>query len=551
MVIPGEVGIVLRGGHTTSAPVDAPPSLATAERPASMVDRAAAGAAFEFCRRVELLLDTWSTHPPAQLRSGGLGVRDLKVTAQHLKVSEADTALLIETASAAGLLAARADADGNPVWVPTDTFDAWTTRPTAQRWLQLLTAWRDSPRAVALIGTKDSAGKTWNALAPDLTGRTLVESRAMALEVLGDPELLPPGQVLAAGTGIPSLVERIAWLRPRRPAGRAQEVVDALDQAATIGVMALGGLASYARGGLAGDATADALTALLPSPVDHVLIQADLTAVAPGPLESDLARRLQLLADVESQGGATVYRFAGKSLRRALDAGWTAAEIHDFLGSVSRTPVPQPLAYLIDDTVRTFGSIRVGHAEAFLRADDESTLAELLGNPKAASLGLRRIAPTVLISSTPLDVLLPRLRELGAAPVVEAADGTVQVTRPDVLRARSRRGRPSPARAAREEIRIASTITAIRSGERAAATSPARTGLSPSGSLAALRDAIESGTSVLIGYVDNHGSASDRIVDPLTLDGGQLTAHDHRADDTRAYAVHRITSVRPIESDAV
>ena len=27
---------------------------------------------------------------------------------------------------------------------------------------------------------------------------------------------------------------------------------------------------------------------------------------------------------------------------------------------------------------------------------------------------------------------------------------------------------------------------------------------------------------------------------------GVLTAHDHRADDVRTFAVHRITSVRPI-----
>ena len=36
-----------------------------------------------------------------------------------------DTALVIETASGAGLIATRADADGNPVWVPTDAYDAW------------------------------------------------------------------------------------------------------------------------------------------------------------------------------------------------------------------------------------------------------------------------------------------------------------------------------------------------------------------------------------------------------------------------------------------
>ena len=88
-----------------------------------------------------------------------------------------------------------------------------------------------------------------------------------------------------------------------------------------LGVTGLDGLSSYARALLAGeDETAQkTLAALLPEPVDHVLLQADLTAVAPGPLESQLARRLQLVADVESRGGATVYRFTPGSVRRALD----------------------------------------------------------------------------------------------------------------------------------------------------------------------------------------------------------------------------------------
>ena len=149
----------------------------------------------------------------------------------------------------------------------------------------------------------------------------------------------------------------------------------------------------------------------------------------------------------------------------------------------------------------------------------------------------------MLVSTLPLDVLLPRLRELGAAPVVEAADGTVRVLRPDVLRARGPKPRRTAPEAARESARIASAVTAIRSGERASAARPATaTPLTPSGSLAALRDAIEAGTAVLIGYVDNHGTATDRVVDPLSVEGGELTAHDHRADDVRRFAIHRITT---------
>ena len=40
---------------------------------------------------------------------------------------------------------------------------------------------------------------------------------------------------------------------------------------------------------------------------------------------------LGVLADVESKGGATVYRFTPESVRRALDAGRSASDLHAFL----------------------------------------------------------------------------------------------------------------------------------------------------------------------------------------------------------------------------
>ena len=395
---PGEVGLALRGGHTTVERVDDVPALASTERSERQVDAAAAGAAFEAVRRLELLLDLWGAEPPSALRSGGLGVRDLKATAAALHVDEATMALLVETATAAGLLATAADAVGNPVWLPTDLVDTWVLQPPAERWAGLARTWLDSPRMPGLVGSRDAAGKPWNALAPELAGSHMAETRAMTLAALA---ALPAGECLAAGTGVPSVVTLLRWQRPRRPRSRADQVLWTVTEAAVLGVTGLDGLASYARDLLAGedDKAHKALAGLLPEPVDHVLLQADLTAVAPGPLESQLARRLQLVADVESRGGATVYRFTPGSVRRALDTGWTAVELHEFLGSVSRTPVPQPLTYLVDDTARTFGSVRVGHAEAFLRADDETALTELLHHPKASALALRRLAPTVLVST--------------------------------------------------------------------------------------------------------------------------------------------------------
>jgi hypothetical protein len=59
--------------------------------------------------------------------------------------------------------------------------------------------------------------------------------------------------VLAAGTGPASLVARLAWLRPRRPRSRGDQVAWALREATTLGLVALGGMPAYARALLAGD----------------------------------------------------------------------------------------------------------------------------------------------------------------------------------------------------------------------------------------------------------------------------------------------------------
>src|SRR3954447_14006014 len=237
--VPGEVQVALRGGHTTREPVDVPPEVLTSERSADLVDRAATGAAFEVVRRVELVVDHWGARPPVALRTGAVAVRDLKATADALQLDEPAAAFLVEIAAAAGLLATWPDSDGNPAWTPTDAFDTWCDEPAAERWRRVATAWLETERLPHLVGTRDDSGKTRNALDPDLTSRIAPETRRMALAALAD---LPPGVVLATGTGTPSLVARVAWERPRRPPSRHDEVVAALDESAQIGLTGLGGL---------------------------------------------------------------------------------------------------------------------------------------------------------------------------------------------------------------------------------------------------------------------------------------------------------------------
>ncbi|MFJ3585935.1 helicase-associated domain-containing protein [Streptomyces sp. NPDC090127] len=319
---------------------------------------------------------------------------------------------------------------------------------------------------------------------------------------------------------------------------------------------------------VAASRAATLLAPLLPEAVDHVLLQADLTAVAPGPLRRPLADMLSVLADVESKGGATVYRFTPGSVRRALDAGRSASDLHDFLTAHSRTPVPQPLSYLIDDVARRHGHLRIGAASAYVRCDDDAVLGEILADKRSASLRLRRLAPTVLAAQTDPAALLDGLRSMGYAPAAESAAGDVLVTRADAYRTGARTapapvpdGPPAP-----DTTLLGAAVRAIRAGDLAStavrkerpdsAQTPARAAgalprTSSAETLATVQAAAMTGSAVWIGYVNAEGAASQRVIAPVRVEGGFVTGYDHTADEVRTYPLHRITGVAELADDQV
>ena len=66
--------------------------------------------------------------------------------------------------------------------------------------------------------------------------------------------------------------------------------------------------------------------------------------------------------------------------------------------------------------------------------------------------------------------------------------------------------------------------------------------------LEAARRELASGRDVVIGYVDAAGVATQRVVRPLGVNGGQLVAWDETQGRPREFAVHRVTSVMSAEA---
>ncbi|MEU5695770.1 helicase-associated domain-containing protein [Actinosynnema sp. NPDC020468] len=548
--LPREIGLKVRGDRPLASAASAEPPLTTRSLDPVGADSTGGGAALELCRHVEGLLTAWSAEPPAVLRSGGLGVREVRRLAKDLGVDEPRAALLVELVVNAGLVA---DSDGTePEWVPTTQADGWLTAGPEHRWATLAQAWLDLPRLPGLIGGRDDRDRLLNPLAPELNRPAAPRDRRRVLEALA---------ALDPGTAVPDtaqLAAVLAWRAPRRGGRLRDELVRwTVDEGTAVGVIALHALTSQGRTLLSegGGPAAKRLADVLPPPVDHVLVQADLTVVAPGRLEPELAEEIALVADVESAGSATVYRVHEGSVRRAFDAGRTAADLHELFRSRSRTPVPQSLTYLLDDAARRHGRLRGGTAGSFLRCDDPVLVAEVLAHPVAERLDLRRIAPTVLVSPLPLAEVLDGLRGAGFAPAAEGPDGRVLDLRESGRRVPGKgRRRPVPAATPSEE-QLGELVRLVRAGDRAARTTggtrvsvPGHLGAGPSATLELLQQAAKDGRNVLVDFVDGHGTAARRLITPHLVGGGVLEGVDVAYGEVRRFPLHRITSAAMAES---
>ena len=341
--------------------------------------------------------------------------------------------------------------------------------------------------------------------------------------------------------------------------------------------------AGQADGGDAEALLAQALRAILPEAVDEVLLQGDLTGIVPGRPSRDLAVLIDRAADVESRGAATTVRFTPASVTRALDAGMTGEELLDALAARSRTPVPQPLEYLVHDTARRHAALRVGAVGSYVRAADPAVLTGLVEDDRLADLGLVRLAPTVVASSAPAATLQAALRQRGLLAALEGPDGRPlgRLRRPSRVERGGARGLRSPSafagaptsddgrRALVERLRIADgagrrspfpstaggeggvSLAALRGVPRSRPTTERETPSVQAGTplagdaLALLREAVRDGGHVWLELVDGHGRPIRRKVRPLKVEAGRLRALDTGRGSELTVAVHRIARVEP------
>jgi hypothetical protein len=446
-------------GAATEPPPHRPPSFeARPRQSAALVDKVAAGSAFEVVRRLDVLVEHCDHQPAKLVRTGGLASRDLRALAGLLDVPTAVATVHLEIARSARLLGTSARGN-DEILLPTAEFDAWQSLGLADQWVRLVQAWLTDHAA---------SGPFW--------------LKQLCLEAFGDP-------ADAVVLTVAELRTWVAWHRPRRHPSADRELTAMLDQSAWFGLTGLGARSSF----LSRDATVahgDRIAELFPPRVDHVLIQADLTAIAPGPLSPEAARDLGALADVESRGGATVYRISLYSLQRAQRLGWSGDDILETLTRRSTTPLPQPLTYLIGDLGRQ-------------------------GRPSVGTVAYER------------PVHRHGERAFAARPDVAPEDAPLDAEAIASILADLRHDAPDE------------TGAADRSSDNVF-ESPVLT----------LREAVETGEPVWFGQVDTRGVSAERVVTALSVEGGRLTARDVKTQEHFSIALHRITAAHIMRSDS-
>src|SRR5690625_2095649 len=326
VVLPREIALHLRNGRTHRRVSTTPPPLHTAPptgfRPAlgtaqKFVDSSAGERITEVLQLIDLLIALWEDGGPT-LRTGGVGVRELRRIAGELNLPESEAAFLLEVAASAQLIALR---DGDESWVPSRERLIWAQHSVAEKWVQLAWAWLHSPRATWLIGQRHQ-GQIVAPLQPGIDRAWIPHLRQRTLDILARTE---PGAV----PNQDDIYAQLKWHSPRS-APHELAVNRFLEHAQWLGVLGAGAATTAAR----------------------ALLEA-----------------------------TQVLRLTEESVRHALDAGWKASTILDKLTAATRTEVPQPVAYLLRDVERQIGQVRAHRAQSVSTTTHSASASEIHANP--------------------------------------------------------------------------------------------------------------------------------------------------------------------------
>ena len=462
------------------------------ERKPQTADRDAGIAAFEAMQALTELHFDIDQRYVREVGKKGVGLADLKRLAGHLRKSNDFARAIYQAAHQAKLIST---ADGR--WLLGSDADLWLDLTPAQRFKFLAKLWREQlgdDSALELLAMKTAhPNQSLDALFRYTYpfADSLVNSRINNLEAIADLIGLTAGQ---AATSWFELVLK-----------------NELDAAARL------------------------LEAHLPETSERLIIQADLSLIAPGPLPTSLEIELRKFAETEQISMASTYRLSALSISHGLETGLTEARIRELLTTLSGKDLPQPVDYLLREAVGRFGRLTVsegpGEARSIIKSVDPILLTEILNESKVRPFSIRRTPDGDLFSRFEPEVIYFGLREVGFSAIRVDA-----------------RGRVISPRAVATRTSSFASVTTVASDLERLRQHDDRIGSEPGGDdlVRQIEFALKNRSKLLITATDKAGKSHEFLLEPKNLSNGRLRGIDTKAEIERTLPLDRVTSATPV-----
>lgn len=450
------------------------------------VDRDAHLAIFDIIQALTELVFDLEQRYIREVGKRGVGLPDIKRLANHLRKPNDFAKQVFEIAIWANLASV--------------TNGRWQLGAQYENWL----AWSD--------------GKRWSHLAN------------VWLEILGDAGARELNSI-GAGNSFEQALRASYRFADLAVNSRLNRISDLAEK---IGLVAGNQVASWFVPVVAGNLSkAEQLVASgLPLQAKKLIIQGDLTLIAPSPLPTELEIKLRRIADTEQIGMASSYRLSALSVSHGLETGMSATDIRRLLEELSEHELPQPVDYLLRESEQRFGRLKVAQAKnsehTVVTSVDSILLAEIQNNQKLKPLALHFSEKGDLHTRFESELVYFTLRDAGYVAV--RVDNKGRVISPTEMTERT-----SIAESAKS---IANDIQRLRDQDAKLGSEPDDDDL-----VRQIQLAIKNKATALVTLQSSTGEQIEYLIQPVGLANGRLRAKDRKADVERTLPLASITSI--------
>jgi len=330
----------------------------------SLIDPLAGIGAFETVQALtELLIELEQRFVP-EVGRGGVGLTELKRLAGFLGREVDYARRLYSLAQISGLVVLY-----QKRWRVGKNYQLWLESDTATRWQLLAENW------LRLLGPEYAA---------DLAGETNLQE--------------------AVTEGFPLVTD-----------GIASHMTNLINLAELIGLTAAYRTASWFQATMKGDfkAARAAIAKQLPTIQNKLIVQADLTLISTGPLDTPTELLVRRFAEIERIGVASSYRINPMSLSYAMETGLSETEIRATLKKLSDKDLPQPVDYLIRESANRFGRLVLRKTKdgTVLETKEAILLTSILNDSEVRALGFNKTSDTSITTRFDLEMVYYQMRE--------------------------------------------------------------------------------------------------------------------------------------------